>query len=167
MRVSRGVALITAGALSAAGLVACAPARPSLEQIRSAVGEAVEAVPGIDGALVSASTAGLSGSGVTVIIYVPDSARLSESVDGALEATWFASPIDPYSVSITAFAGEMPDGVDFGHATGEYLDLVQVADDLGIDDSEVGTGVDASGVLLTVRDYRLSERYGPREHTDE
>ena len=156
-----------AAVLAASALVACAPARPSLEQIRSAVGEAVETVPGIDGALVSASTAGLSESGLTVIIYVPDSTRLSEAVDGALEAAWFASPIDPYSVTITAFAGEMPDGADFGHASGEYLDLVQVADDLGIDNSEVGTGVDASGVLLTVSDYRLSERYGPREHTDE
>lgn len=167
MRVSRGVALIAAGALSAAGLVACAPARPSFEQITSAVGEAVETVPGIDGALVSTTSPGLSNTGLTMKIYVPDPTRLSEAVDGALEAAWFASPIDPYAVTITAFAGEMPDGADFGHASGERLDLVQVADDLGIDDSEVGTGVDASGMFLRVRDYRLSERYGPREHTDE
>jgi len=166
MRVSRGVALIAAGALSAAGLVACAPARPSLAQITSAVGEAVEAVPGIDGALVSITSPGLSDAGLTMKIYVPDSTRLSESVDGALEAAWFASPIEPYAVTIVAFAGEMPDGADFGHATGEHLDLVQVADDLGIDDTEAGTGVDASGRLLTVRGYRLSERYGPREHAD-
>lgn len=162
MKLARGLAAVTAAALTTVGLTACAPEGPTRDQVLSIVREAVEAVPGIEGALVSTYSAGLAGPGLTLKIYVADAGRLTELVDGALSAAWSTSPIDPEGIAIQAFEGELPEGARFGDPSGLGLDLTAVTDDLGFGGAEAGTGVDSSGALLRVASHRLSERYGPR-----
>lgn len=162
MRLSRGVAAVTAAALTAAGLAACAPQGPTLEQIRASVGEALDAVPGVGGSRVTVHSAGLSGSGLTVRISVVDTSRLTEVIDGALEAAWMSSPVDPEGVAIQAYDGPFADDVGPAGPSGPALDLTTVAEQLGFADGEAGTGVDSSGMLLSVADHRLAARYGAR-----
>ncbi len=166
MKKMRSVAALVAVSLGVAGLAACAPTRPTLEQVKSTVGDAVRVIPGVEDALVSVWQEGMAGYGVKVRIYVTDPSDIEGVVDDTLESAWLSSPIEPQGVGVSVVPAPMPEGATFVDDPNS-IDLRPLAETLRRDKG--GTDIDAEpvGTLLVVSPGVLNDWYGPREHTDE
>ncbi|AYF98528.1 hypothetical protein [Protaetiibacter intestinalis] len=152
-----------AAAVVAMCLVACAPTRPPRAESDAAVVAAVEAVPGVDGVLLSQYTAGLSGSGLTMKVFLDANGQgdLAAVADEVIGAAWSAVPYEPEGITLQALPGPLPDGARFGDSSDPGIDLTDVASRLGLEsDDDSGSHLGSAGTSLHLKQAFLSARYG-------
>ena len=156
-RLMRAVIVSTAVPVLVAACAPTGPVEPSVDDVRAAIGAAVETVPTVTGSLVNVASAGVQARSVRVALYVDDVTPtvLATTIDGALKAIWEATPFEPDHISISAVDGPLPDNATLGSMDG--VDIVPIAEQLGLDANDVTFDT------LAVNASTLRVRYGAHE----